>query len=120
MSLMMTSCDHVSVTRLRGHHRPGRPGHRVQADPAVPGRLILGAVEDDPLRQPSSPVFVPPTPAPGPSPRPPRMIAFPTAGTADGRISRCCRISDVSAAYGRIEGRVTTAGLSLWFPEGSV
>jgi len=117
MSLVMTICDHVSVLDYGAIIANGDPA-TVQADPAVQA-AYLGAVEDDPASQPSSPVFVgsPATPArPGPGPSASTMVAFPTPAPMTAN-TPMLSISDVSAAYGRIE---VVHGVSLEVPEGSV
>jgi branched-chain amino acid transport system ATP-binding protein len=117
MSLVMSICDHVSVLDYGAVIAHGDPA-TVQADPAVQA-AYLGAVEDEPAPPPSSPVFVgaPSAPAPSAPASAATMIAFPVPGAAPAPRPSMLSISDVTAAYGRIE---VVHGVSLEVPEGSV
>ena len=118
MSLVMSICDHVSVLDYGAVIAQGDPA-AVQADPAVQA-AYLGAVEDEPAPEPSSSVFVgaPSAPAPsGPASAGTTMISFPASGATPAPRPSMLSISDVSAAYGRIE---VVHGVSLEVPEGSV
>ncbi len=118
MSLVMNICDHVSVLDYGAVIAHGDPA-AVQADPAVQA-AYLGAVDDAPAPQPSSPVFVG---APGAGSRPGTasagntMIAFPGKPAPPPTKAPMLSLSGVSAAYGRIE---VVHGVSLEVPEGSV
>jgi branched-chain amino acid transport system ATP-binding protein len=118
MSLVMSICDHVSVLDYGAIIAHGDPA-TVQADPAVQA-AYLGAVEDEPAPQPSSAVFVgaPSTAAPAaPAAAGTAMITFPVPGAPPAPRPSMLSISNVSAAYGRIE---VVHGVSLEVPEGSV
>jgi ABC-type branched-subunit amino acid transport system ATPase component len=116
MSLVMNICDHVSVLDYGAVIAHGDPA-AVQADPAVQA-AYLGTVEDDPDPQPTSPVFVgAPTAPPGPTFTGSTMIAFPGQAEPSPPKTPMLTITDVSAAYGRIE---VVHGVSLEVPEGSV
>jgi branched-chain amino acid transport system ATP-binding protein len=116
MSLVMSICDHVSVLDYGAIIAQGNPA-TVQADPAVQA-AYLGAVDEEPDPQPSSPVFVGASAAPAPpGPAGNRTIAFPVPGAPETPARSMLSIADVSAAYGRIE---VVHGVSLEVPEGSV
>ena len=118
MSLVMTICDHVSVLDYGAVIAQGDPA-TVQADPAVQA-AYLGAVEEDPAPASSSGVFVSPPSAgvrPGAVPAGNKMIAFPVRAEPSGSGTPMLSITDVHAAYGRIE---VVHGVSLEVPEGSV
>jgi branched-chain amino acid transport system ATP-binding protein len=116
MSLVMSICDHVSVLDYGAVIAHGNPA-AVQADPSVQA-AYLGAVDEEPAPQPSSPVFVGAPGAPAPPPPPGhRMIAFPKSGVPETPVRSMLSIADVSAAYGRIE---VVHGVSFEVPEGSV
>jgi branched-chain amino acid transport system ATP-binding protein len=118
MSLVMSICDHVSVLDYGAIIAHGDPA-TVQADPAVQA-AYLGAADDAPDPQPKAPTFVG---APENGARPveasngTKMIAFPGQPPAAAPRPSMLSMSDVSAAYGRIE---VVHGVSLEVPEGSV
>jgi branched-chain amino acid transport system ATP-binding protein len=121
MSLVMNVCDHVSVLDYGEIIAHGDPA-TVQADPAVQA-AYLGAVDEDPaVAEPSSAVFVGAPVSgshPGTAPAANKMIAFPSQPPPAPPSSDApmLRITDVHAAYGRIE---VVHGVSLEVPEGSV
>jgi branched-chain amino acid transport system ATP-binding protein len=91
----------------------------VQADPAVQA-AYLGTVEDEPAAVSSSPIFIG-TPGAGVPPETTSagntMIAFPVPAPPSTTDTPMLSISDVHAAYGRIE---VVHGVSLEVAEGSV
>jgi ABC-type branched-subunit amino acid transport system ATPase component len=118
MSLVMNICDHVSVLDYGAVIAHGDPT-TVQADPAVQA-AYLGAVEEDPAPTSSSGVFVgapSATVRQGAVPAGNKMIAFPLQGAPSTSSTPMLSITDVHAAYGRIE---VVHGVSLEVPEGSV
>ncbi|MGD0378475.1 MAG: ATP-binding cassette domain-containing protein [Acidimicrobiales bacterium] len=120
MSLVMNICDHVSVLDYGEIIAHGDPA-TVQADPAVQA-AYLGAVDDAPVPEPSSAVFVGAPVSgtnPGTAPAANKMIAFPAQPAPVPSMSNAPMLSmtDVHAAYGRIE---VVHGVSLEVPEGSV
>jgi ABC-type branched-subunit amino acid transport system ATPase component len=118
MSLVMNICDHVSVLDYGEVIAHGDPA-TVQADPAVQA-AYLGAVDDAPAPAPSSPVFVgAPVPGSGSGAAPAgnKMITFPGKSAPVLSNTPMLSITDVCAAYGRIE---VVHGVSLEVPEGSV
>ncbi len=118
MSLVMSICDVVSVLDYGAVIAHGDPVS-VQADPAVQA-AYLGAAEETPAPEPSSPAFVG---APGGAAHPAtagagsQMIAFPRQAAPPTSATPMLSITDVSAAYGRIE---VVHRVSLEVPEGSV
>ena len=122
MSLVMSICDHVSVLDYGVVIASGDPA-TVQADPAVQA-AYLGAAEE---AVPDAVAPRAPQPAraagaafsPGPLPTGSgTMIAFPGTAPAPGAgAPPMLAITDVRAAYGRIE---VVHGVSLRVPEGSV
>jgi branched-chain amino acid transport system ATP-binding protein len=118
MSLVMNICDFVSVLDYGAVIAHGDPAS-VQADPAVQA-AYLGATEEAPAPEQSSPVFVG---APSRAARPAtagdssKMIAFPRPPAPSTASTPMLSITDVSAAYGRIE---VVHKVSFEVPEGSV
>jgi branched-chain amino acid transport system ATP-binding protein len=118
MSLVMNICDFVSVLDYGAVIAHGDPAS-VQADPAVQA-AYLGATEEAPAPEQSSPVFVG---APSRTARPAtagdgsKMIAFPRQPAPSTASTPMLSITDVSAAYGRIE---VVHKVSFEVPEGSV
>ncbi|HVA02212.1 MAG TPA: ATP-binding cassette domain-containing protein [Acidimicrobiales bacterium] len=117
MSLVMNICHYVSVLDYGAVIAHGDPAS-VQADPAVQA-AYLGAAEEAPPPEQSSPVFVG---SPGNAARPStvgadkKMITFPRQPAVVSG-PPMLSITDVSAAYGRIE---VVHKVSLEVPEGSV
>ncbi len=118
MSLVMNICDFVSVLDYGAVIAHGDPAS-VQADAAVQA-AYLGAAEEAPAPERSSPVFMG---SPGHAARPAptgdasTMIAFPRPPPSPASSPPMLAITDVSAAYGRIE---VVHKVSLEVPEGSV
>ncbi len=115
MSLVMSICHHVCVLDYGAIIARGDPAS-VQANPAVQA-AYLGAVEEDPAPATSSPAFVGARGAgaqPGAASTGNKVITFPTPPSTSAPL---LSITDVSAAYGRIE---VVHGVSLEVPEGSV
>jgi len=117
MSLVMSICHYVSVLDYGAVIAHGDPAS-VQNDPSVQA-AYLGAVEDAPAPDHSSPVFVSggrPGASPASAPAA-KMIAFPGHAEPPPSNPSMLSLTDVSAAYGRIE---VVHGVSLEVPEGSV
>jgi branched-chain amino acid transport system ATP-binding protein len=118
MSLVMSICDHVSVLDYGAVIAQGDPA-TVQADPLVQA-AYLGASEEDVAPKPSS-LFVAAPSGPALSSDAvaggSKMIAFPGRPAAPESATPMLSITDVCAAYGRIE---VVHGVSLEVPEGSV
>jgi branched-chain amino acid transport system ATP-binding protein len=118
MSLVMSISDYVSVLDYGAVIAHGDPA-TVQADPAVQA-AYLGTVEDEPAPVSSSPTFIG-TPGAGARPETASagntMIAFPVPAPPSPTDTPMLSISDVHAAYGRIE---VVHGVSLEVAEGSV
>ena len=115
MSLVMSICHHVCVLDYGAIIAQGDPAS-VQANPAVQA-AYLGAVEEDPVPVTSSPAFVGTRGAgahPGAASTGNKVITFPTPPSTSPPL---LSITDVCAAYGRIE---VVHGVSLEVPEGSV
>jgi len=117
MSLVMNICDHVSVLDYGAVISRGDPAS-VQADPAVQA-AYLGVVEEEPAPTSASPAFIdtgsPSRPRAGAEPR--KMIPFPAQAPPAAPGTPMLSMTDVRAAYGRIE---VVHGVSLEVPEGSV
>jgi ABC-type branched-subunit amino acid transport system ATPase component len=118
MSLVMSICDHVSVLDYGAVIARGDPA-TVQADPAVQAAYLGAAPEEEAAPAPSAGPFVSiPGAERGPKAVSPasKMIAFP-GKPAPPPGPPMLAITDVRAAYGRIE---VVHGVSLEIPEGSV
>ncbi len=117
MSLVMNICDHVSVLDYGAVIAHGDPAS-VQADPAVQA-AYLGVVEEEPAPPSASPAFIDTgsrsRPRAGAEPR--KMIPFPAQAPPPAPGTPMLSMTDVRAAYGRIE---VVHGVSLEVPEGSV
>ncbi len=100
MSLVMTICDHVSVLDYGAVIAHGDPA-TVQADPAVQA-AYLGAVDRGPSSSAIS-LSRPPGSALTRARRPTDDRLPPQGPDRRRRRAPCCRSTDVSAAYGRIE-----------------
>ena len=111
MSLVMSICDHVSVLDYGAVIAQGDPA-TVQADPAVQA-AYLGAVEEDVAASTAS---VGRHAARGTA-RPAAVAAAPGGADPAPPAGPMLALTDVSAAYGRIE---VVHGVSLEVPEGSV
>ncbi len=123
MSLVMNICDHVSVLDYGAVIAQGDPA-TVQANPAVQA-AYLGAVEESA----SPPTFVgtasdtashgasPAVSSLSASPDRNTMIAFPRQAPPLDPKAPMMALTNVSAAYGRIE---VVHGVTLEVPEGSV
>jgi len=114
MGLVMSICDHVTVLDYGAVIAHGDPA-TVQADPAVQA-AYLGAEEGSTAPAPGSAARVRPVPVPG-EPGLGDMVAFPGGATGAEPAPPMLALSDVRAAYGRIE---VVHGVSLEVPEGSV
>ena len=117
MSLVMSICDHVSVLDYGAVIARGDPAS-VQADPAVQA-AYLGVVEEDPLLRARRPRSSTPRRRSRPVlfAEPSKMIPFPTPVPPVTSAAPMLSMTDVRAAYGRIE---VVHGVSLEVPEGSV
>jgi len=117
MSLVMNICDHVSVLDYGAVISRGDPAS-VQADPAVQA-AYLGVVEDESAPPSASPAFIDTgsRSRPRATTEPGTMIPFPAQGPPAAPGTPMLSMTDVRAAYGRIE---VVHGVSLEVPEGSV
>ena len=118
MSLVMNVCDHVSVLDYGAIIADGDAAS-VQANPAVQA-AYLGVAEETPAAGHAAPVFVG-APENGARPRPVpadrTMIAFPGQNPPPVADTPMLALTDVHAAYGRIE---VVHGVTLEVPAGSV
>ena len=113
MSLVMSICDQVTVLHYGEIITTGDPA-AVRADPAVQA-AYLGTEHIKPTRHPEQRVPSPLRP-PGPGPSPASEAPSPPSSVAPAAGSPLLELTDVRAAYGRIE---VVHGVSLRLPSGS-